>query len=95
MTDWHPILATEEREPGVWTMVAPDGKEYGTVTIVRVDGEIRYRAVAIGAHVGHTTTLREACMRVHQTFLRSLGPGEPPGGYYPDLNGITKKPLCP
>lgn len=81
------MLATEEREPGTWTMVAPDGVEYGTVQIVRKDGEIRYRVTALGKHAGWTTTLRAACERVHYAHISSLSPGPPPGGIYPDMSG--------
>lgn len=83
MPDWHPMLAAEEREPGTWTMVTPDGREYGTVQIVRVNGEIRYRVTALGQHVGWTTSLREACQRIHDILIASFSPGAPPGGWYP------------
>ncbi|MGZ0069445.1 hypothetical protein [Microbacterium arborescens] len=88
MPDWHAMLATEEREPGTWTMVAPDGVEYGTVRIVRVRGEIRYRVIALGRHVGWTSSLRSGCERIHHIFIASHSPGPPPGGIYPDLSGI-------
>lgn len=43
MPDWPPMLAAEERAPGTWTMVAPDGREYGLVEIRRLDGRITHR----------------------------------------------------
>ncbi len=55
------------------------GHEYGTVTIVRVDGEVRYRAEFGGRLLGWGTTLRGACERVHHAFVRSHGPSEWPG----------------
>ena len=82
-TTWHPILAATEPEPGCWRLVDSMGREYGTVTIVRVDGEVRYRAEFGGRLLGWGTTLRGACERVHQAFVRSHGPGDWPG--YPDF----------
>lgn len=90
MTDWHPILAAQEREPGTWTMLDPDGRPYGTVQIVRVNGDIAYRVTALDRFAGHTTTLRAACERIHHAFIASHSPGPPPGGIYPDLNGIIR-----
>ncbi|MCZ4069225.1 hypothetical protein O1W71_16255 [Microbacterium sp. H37-C3] len=88
MADWHAMLAAVEDPPGTWTMVAPDGREYGTVQIVRRGGEIAYRVTALGRHAGWTSTLRSACERIHHAFIASHSPGPPPGGIYPDLNGI-------
>ena len=59
------------------------GRTYGTVTIVRVDGQVRYRAEFGGHLLGWGTSLRGACERVHQAFVRSHGPAEWPG--YPDF----------
>lgn len=92
MTDWHPLLAAEEREPGTWTMVAPDRVEYGTVQIVRRGGEIAYRVTALGRPAGYTSSLRAACERIHHAQIASFSPGPPPGGIYPDLSGITRAP---
>lgn len=82
-----PSSATEEREPGVWTMVTPDGREYGLVEIRRLDGRIVYRVTAMGQPAGYAGTLREACARIHHVFIASHSPGPPPGGIYPDLFG--------
>lgn len=92
MPDWNPILAAQERDPGTWTMVAPDGREYGLVEIRRVDGRIAYRVTALGQPAGYTSTLRAACERIHHAFIASHSPGPPPGGIYPDLNGIIHAP---
>jgi hypothetical protein len=78
-TTWHPILAATEPEPGRWHLVDSTGREYGTVTILRVDGAVRYRAEFGGRLLGWGTTLRGACERVHQEFVRSHGPREWPG----------------
>lgn len=85
MPDWHPILAAQEREPGTWTMVAPDGVIYGTVVIVRRDGDIAYRVTCQGRQLPYTDNLRDACMNIHRTFISSHGPDVPPTGWYPDL----------
>lgn len=90
MSDWHPLLAAQEREPGTWTMVDLDGREYGTVQIVRRDSAIAYRVTAMGRQLPYSTNLRDACMLIHRTFIAAHAPGKPPGGYYPDLNGIVK-----
>jgi hypothetical protein len=80
---WHPILAATEPEPGCWRLIDSVGREYGAVTIVRVDGEVRYRAEFAGRLLGWGTTLRGACECVHQAFVRSHGPAEWAG--YPDF----------
>lgn len=86
------MLAAEERETGMWTMVDPDGREYGLVVIRRVDGRIAYRVTAMGRPAGYTGTLREACARIHHAFIASHSPGPPPGGIYPDLFGSIRSP---
>ena len=83
-TTWHPILAAAEPEPGRWRLIDSTGREYGTVTIVRVDGRVRYRAEFGGRLLGWGTTLRGACEQVHHAFVRSHGPGDWPG--YPDFH---------
>ena len=84
LVTWHPILAADEPEPGRWRLVDSMGREYGRVSIVRVDGEVRYRAEFEGRLLGWGTTLKGACERVHHAFVRSHGPGEWQG--YPDFS---------
>lgn len=36
MTDWHPLLAAQEKRAGRWIMVDPMNREYGTIELVRV-----------------------------------------------------------
>jgi hypothetical protein len=67
-------MAAEEREPGVWIMVDPLGQEYGRIEIRRTPDGIRYRAEALGELIGWGTSLRQACGRVHDVFLRSMAP---------------------
>lgn len=88
VTTWHPILAADEPEPGRWVLVDTMGREYGTVEIVRVDGVVRYRAETDGRLLGWGTTLRGACARVHEAFLRSHGPNEWEG--YPRFSTTPK-----
>lgn len=87
MADWHPILAAEEDPPGRWTMLTPDGEAYGAVEIRRAADGIRYRCAFRGVELVPTTTLREACARVHSAYIATLSPGPPPGGIYPNLSG--------
>jgi hypothetical protein len=89
MPDWHPLLAADERTPGVWTMVAPDGAAYGRVEIRRAGDRVFYRSWFRGTELVHTTTLRDATMLVHRAHIATLSPGAPPGGIYPHLNGIV------
>lgn len=74
--EWHPILAAHEGPTGTWRMVDPQGRDYGIIEIRRVanDVEVRYRASFRGEVIGWSTTLRLACERLHQAFLRSHGP---------------------
>ncbi len=89
MNDWHPILTAEERTPGKWTMLTPDGEQYGVVEIRRTADGIRYRCAFRGAELIPTTSLRDACARVHRAYIATLSPGPPPGGIYPNLRGDT------
>lgn len=78
--DWHPILAAVEGPTGVWRMVDPDGKQYGAIEIRRVVNgtQARYKAMWRGDVIGWSTTLREACERVHKAYLAAHGPGGRP-----------------
>lgn len=84
--EWHPILAAQEKRSGRWIMVDPQGREYGTITLVRVPiGETtegRYKVMYRGELLGWATTLRLSCERLHTTYVRSHGPGKFQG--YPD-----------
>lgn len=84
VSDWHPILAARERTPGVWTMVDPQGREYGTISLVRarpapeVERELVYKCVRDETVIGWTRTLRAACDLVHRDFIRAHSPGVRP-----------------
>jgi hypothetical protein len=72
---WHPMLAAEERTPGVWVLVAQYGREYGTIRLIRRGNELGYRADnEAGELIGYYRTLRGACEVVHRRFLASHGP---------------------
>lgn len=58
-------------------------RAYGTVTIVRLDGQVRFRAEFRGEVLGYGTTLRGACERVHAAFIAGHGPAPFQG--YPDF----------
>lgn len=86
---WHPLFAAVEPEPGVWVLIDSLQKPYGIVTIVRVDGLVRFRAEHIGELLGYATSLRVAAERVHDAELRSMLPGGGPNEY------VTRPPREP
>lgn len=75
--EWHPIMSAVEGPIGCWRMIDSLGREFGTVHIRRVSGglEVRYRVAWRGELLGWASSLREACMRLHQTESRSFTPG--------------------
>lgn len=61
-------------------MQDPQGREYGTIELVRVPMENgtregRYKVMYRGETLGWASTLRLACERLHATYVRSHGPG--------------------
>ncbi|SIN72988.1 hypothetical protein SAMN05443544_0594 [Agromyces cerinus subsp. cerinus] len=72
---WHPFMATEERSPGVWTLVDSMGRDYGEVRIVRIGSEVGYVGSLRGTPVGRWTTLRVSLENVHLAFIRDHAPG--------------------
>ncbi len=87
MADWHPMLATEENPPGVWTMLGPFDAPYGRVEIRRDGDRVFYRAWLRETELKPAGSLRAATMLVHRAYIATLSPGPPPGGIYPDLKG--------
>ncbi len=89
MGDWHPIMATVEGPTGVWRLVDPAGVEYGRVELRRVMNgtDLRYKAIWRSDVLGWSTTLREACARVHNAFLSSHGHGGGPAADWGELGG--------
>ncbi len=61
-------------------MLAPDGSEYGRVELRRVlnGTDTRYKAIWRGEVLGWSTTLRDACYRLHMAYLAAHGPGGRP-----------------
>lgn len=80
---WRPIRAAIEPEPGIWVLIDAQDHEYGRVAVVRVDGQVLFGAEFRGELLGYGTTLRGACERVHNEFIRSHGPA--PSHGYPDF----------
>lgn len=86
MFDWHPILATAEPEPGVWLMVDPGGNRYAVVRLLRLDGELGYRAVTWAERsedrqlIGYYRNLRAATMAAHLHFISRHGVTGPVNG---------------
>jgi len=71
MTDWHPLLATEERSPGVWTMVDSTGQPYGAVRIMKDGQATVYAAELRGRPIGRYERLRAAVEAVHAAYVAS------------------------
>ena len=86
MTDWHPILAAIEHEPGIWHMTDPTGKQYAIVRLLERDGELGYRAVTWAERsedrqlIGYYTNLKAATMAAHMRFIGEHGQGGPVNG---------------
>jgi hypothetical protein len=86
-TDWHPVLAAIETEPGVWYMLAQYNTCYGIIRLLTIGGERGYRAVTWAERpedrrlVGYFRTLRAACFQTHGVYLRAHGapPRDGPG----------------
>ncbi len=91
-TVWHPLLAADEVEPGVWLMRAWDATPYGIVRTLEIGGERGYRATTWAERpdqrelIGYWRTLRAACAGAHRAYLRRHGapramrPGADPWG---------------
>lgn len=84
MSQWNPIMAAREPEPGVWHMIDSMNRCYGIIRFVRRGGELGYRADtwaddADGRRlIGYYRTLSGACSAVHQRLLTSATPGMQP-----------------
>ncbi|WP_167050586.1 hypothetical protein [Salinibacterium sp. ZJ77] len=78
---WHPMLAADEAEPGLWLMRAWDARPYAIVRAIEIGGERGYRATtwaenpADRALIGYWRTFRVACMGAHRAYLRTHGAG--------------------
>jgi len=70
---WHPMLAAVEGPVGTWRMIDSLGKEYGTIRLVRIDGEPTYIATMRGRDIGSGYSFRRACEQVHRAFVHSVG----------------------
>lgn len=70
MSQWHPLLALTEEQPGMWSM--KDGAAlhpFGGIAIRRTDAGVRYK-VALGDEViGWATSLRVAAERLWRAYL--------------------------
>ncbi len=87
MADWHPMYAADEVQPGVWVLRDARGEPYGSVQIRSTKDGPRYRTEYRGELIGWGTSLRQACMRLHQMMLREGMPGLPAASPWPDRNG--------
>lgn len=76
---WHPLLAAQEGPTGTWNMVDGFDRVYGVIELRRVSAtDVRYRASFRDEVIGWSSTLRLACERVHNEFLRNHGPSGGP-----------------
>ncbi|WP_285465035.1 hypothetical protein [Agromyces sp. NBRC 114283] len=95
---WHPLLATDEREPGTWYLVDTSGRDYGRIRLVEISGERGYEAHVKPLDgpvrlVGHFTSLRASCERVHRAYVASHGSRGPIGWSAPPATpGTTNAP---
>lgn len=83
-TEWHPILACEEYEPGRWVMIPQFGQPYAMIMIVRHGAEVGYRVDTWAQQpkdrmlIGYFTRLRAAAAAGHQRFLSGHTSKAPP-----------------
>jgi len=80
---WHPLLAAVEGPLGTWRMLDPEGREYGVIRLVRVDGQPKYRAEFRGELIGYGGTLRAACEHVHHQYIAAHAPQGGDAATYP------------
>ena len=77
---WHPVLAAVEQKPGCWHMTTPYGDEYAVLQLVRIGGEVGYRAVTWAPSstdrqlIGYYRSLRAAAANAHRYWLSTLSP---------------------
>lgn len=78
--EWHPVLAAVEQRPGCWHLTTPYGTEYAVLQIVRIGGELGYRAVTFAPTssermlIGYYRSLRAAAGHAHRHWLATLSP---------------------
>ncbi|HWM34922.1 MAG TPA: hypothetical protein VNR36_11855 [Pseudolysinimonas sp.] len=84
---WHPVLAADEVEPGVWLMTAQYGVRYAIIRMLEIGGERGYRVTTYGRPdertlIGYYRTLRAAASAGHMRYLREARPAGTarPGG---------------
>jgi hypothetical protein len=75
---WHPILSAVEQQPGEWWLTTSYGTHYAIVRLIRVGGELGYRAVTWAESsadrrlIGYFRSLRAATFWAHRHWLRTL-----------------------
>lgn len=76
MAPWHPLVDAVEGPTGAWHLVDSSGARIGRIELRRVmnGSDLRYRVEFRGEVIGWATTLRTACERLNQTFVRTHGP---------------------
>ncbi len=76
MQQWHPVVDAVEGPTGAWHLVDAAGQRVGRIELRRVMNgtELRYRVEFRGDVIGWATSLRTACERLNQAFVRAHGP---------------------
>lgn len=65
MHDYHPMLRTQEINPGHWIMGDSVSGTYAEIELRRVKIGVRYKVTVHGQVAGWTTTFKDACEGAH------------------------------
>lgn len=82
-SEWHPILAAVEVEPGHWNMVGQWDRIYGVIRLLEIGGERGYRAVTWAERsedrelIGYYRSLRAACEAVQLALVAASSGASP------------------
>lgn len=76
---WHPLLAAEERRPGIWVMVAQFNDEYGVIEFKgdHYTARARWKQTGDVVQLGTFPRLKPAAEAVHAWWSRMHTPGQP------------------
>jgi hypothetical protein len=88
VSNWHPILAADEIEPGTWLMRGPLDEPYAVVRAVEIRSDRGYRSVTYAPEsadrelIGYYRTLRAATKGAHVWWVATRSPAGHPGPAY-------------
>ncbi len=88
--EWHPVIDAVEGPTGAWHLLDASGARIGRIELRRVmnGAELRYRVEFRGDVIGWAVSLRTACERLNQAYLRTHGPG---GGAMADWGEASRR----